>query len=474
MDSLAIIVLAAGFGKRMGSPIPKVLHTTIEKTLIEHVLANAALLEPERMVVVTGFAKEKVEAEVLSAQARGAFGAVPLSFAFQEKQLGTGDAARAGLHGLEGFSGTVLLLYGDVPLLKQETLRELLERKRRENASLVLISAISDTQRAYGRIIREPGTRKILCVTEAGDCTPEEYLIREVNSGIYAIDSELLPAALESLQNNNAQGEYYLTDVVGYASSHGHKVEALTIWETEDLQGVNNLQDLQLINATLHKRRREALLASGVFMTDAASVFIDPQAVIEPEVHIGPNVQIKGATTLRRGTVIEGTAWIENCTIEADAVIRLGVRMEEAHVGARTAVGPFAHLRPGTVLGEDVRVGNFVEVKKSTLEDGVKASHLTYIGDTSIGANTNIGAGTITCNYDGRQKHKTTIGKDCFVGSDTVLIAPVNVHDGAYIGAASVVNKEVPAGALAVSRPPLTIKEGWAERRSRDIHERNK
>ena len=468
MDSLAVVVLGAGLGKRMGSNIPKVLHKTIEKTLIEHVLCSACSLNPERIVVVTGFGRDKVEAQVAAAQRAGALGETPLFFAFQEVQKGTGDAVKYALPHLKDFSGTVLILYGDVPLLRPETLVSLLIAHQKEGAALTLISAISDRQREYGRVIRDRETGRILRVTEAKDCTPQEYLLREVNSGIYAVQSGLLPLALESLKNDNAQQEYYLTDCVEFAVQHDFPVASLTLFEIEELQGVNNLLELSLINVSLLKRRRDLLLASGVSMVDPGSVFLDPEVILEPGVSIGPNVQIKGRSIVRAGAVIHGNAWIEDSTICEDAVIRTGVSIEGSVVGKGCSIGPFAHIRPETVLGENVHVGNFVEVKKSTLESGVKASHLTYLGDSFVGENTNIGAGTITCNYDGTVKNRTTVEKGCFIGSNTVLVAPVTVHEGAYIGAASVITEEVPGDSLAISRPPLVIKEGWAEKRRKE------
>ncbi|NMC63640.1 MAG: bifunctional UDP-N-acetylglucosamine diphosphorylase/glucosamine-1-phosphate N-acetyltransferase GlmU [SAR324 cluster bacterium] len=469
MDSLAIIVLAAGLGKRMGQGIPKVLHRSIEKTLIEHVLSTASSLKPEKIVVVTGFEREKVEAQILKAKEEGQFAKTEILFSYQQEQRGTGHAARCGLKELRDFNGTILILYGDVPLLRQETLLALLKLHHSEVASLSLISAISDTQRAYGRIIRDEKSGKILKVIEARDCSPEQYLLREVNSGIYAVQSSFLPLALDSLQDNNAQKEFYLTDIVAYAAGHGHKVAALTLFETEELQGVNSVEELTLINNEILKRRRGKLLASGVQMLDPSSVYVDLNVLIESGVVIGPNTQIRGKSVIKSGTIIEGCAYIENSTIGPEALIKIGVRIEGAVVGARSSVGPFANLRPEAVLGEDVRIGNFVEVKKSVLEDGVKASHLTYLGDAFVGADTNIGAGTITCNYDGQKKHKTTIEKNAFVGSDTVLVAPVTIREGAYIGAASVITKEVPSGSLALTRPPMIIKEGWVARKKKKL-----
>lgn len=462
MDSLAVIVLAAGLGKRMGSNIPKVLHKTIEKTLIEHVLENASSLNPERIVVVTGFEREKVEEQVTAALNAGAFGNTTVSFAWQKTQLGTGDAVKYAVPQLDGFTGTVVILYGDVPLLRPETLVSLLIKHQKEKASLTLMSAISDEQRAYGRVIRDKNTRRILRVTEARDCNAEELLIREVNSGIYAVHSTLLPLALESLNNNNAQAEYYLTDIVEFAVLHDFSVSSLTLYETEELQGVNNLLELSFINSTIMKRRRERLITSGVFLVDPASFFVDPEVVVEPGASIGPNVQIRGKSVIKSGVVIEGTSYIADSTIEEGVRIKIGVRIEGSTVRRNASVGPFSQLRPESIIGEEAKIGNFVEIKKSTIEAKVNACHLSYIGDAFVGQNSNIGAGTITCNYDGKEKHRTTIEKNTFIGSDTVLVAPVTVKEGAYVGAASVITKEVPKDSLALTRPPLVIKEGWA------------
>lgn len=467
MDALAIVVLAAGLGKRMKSDLPKVLHRSIEKTLIEHVLESASSLNPERIVVVTGHSKEKVENHVRQCQQNKAFGQCPILFAWQEEQLGTGHAVKCALKALEAFKGTVLILYGDVPLISPETLVSLLITYEKQDAALALISVISEEQRHYGRVIRDKATGKILRITEAKDCTPEEYQIREVNSGIYAISSELLPAALGFIKNHNSQGEYYLTDIVEFVAKQNFKVSSLTLYDAEELQGVNNLMEISLINTSIKKRRVEKLILEGVQILDPPSLHVDSEVIVEAGAVIGPDVQLKGITVIKKGVVIEGNAYIVDSVIEEGAQLLFGVRIEASSVGANSSIGPFAHLRPGNVIGEDVRVGNFVEIKNSELGNGVKASHLSYLGDSKVGENTNIGAGTITCNFDGQKKNKTYIGKNAFIGSNTCLIAPIEVGDGAYTGAGSVITKDIEENALGISRPELVIKKGWAKGRKR-------
>lgn len=460
MDKLAVIVLAAGLGKRMGSELPKVLAQTSEKTLIQHVLVNALHLKPDLCVVVTGHKRELVEQEIsrhFSEHSK------LIKFAEQEQQLGTGHAVKAALPALGNFKGTVLILYGDVPLVKVATLKSLLELHHKSKSTLSLLSFNLQQQNNYGRVVRDAQGKFVLKIIEAKDCSAEESKISELNSGIYAIETAFLAPAIENLKNHNAQSEFYLTDIVERASSEGQTVTALMHAQSEEFLGVNDRAELAMVNQVIMKRRIEDLIKAGVQVEDPATLYVDASVKIESGAKIGPNVQLRGATTIAAGVTFEGSAYVQDCKIEKDALIRFGVRMEESVIGSKASVGPFAHLRKGTLLGSDVKVGNFVETKNATLEHGVKAGHLTYLGDAAVGENSNIGAGTITCNYDGQKKHQTTIGKNVFIGSNSALVAPLKINDGAYVGAGSVITKEVAAESLTLTRSPLKVKAGWAK-----------
>ena len=463
MESLAIIVLAAGLGKRMRSEDPKVIAETCDGPMIHHVLESASALNPARLVVVTGHKRELVEGVVRRGADLGLYSMAPIQFALQNEQRGTGDAARAGLPSLEGFSGTVLILYGDVPLLRTETLTSLLATHNKSASPLTIVTVISERPNAYGRIIRDAKTSTVIRVTETRDCSPDELQIKELNSGIYAVDATLLRDVLGKITNKNAQGEYYLTDIVELAVASGKSVSTHTLNDLDEVQGVNDFADMALVNEAIRRRRNIALLQTGVRMEDPSSVYIDRSVTIEAGARIGPQVQLRGTTIIRRDAIIEGTAIVVNSLISEGAHIKLGVRIEDSTIGANAAVGPFAHIRPGSVLEEDVKIGNFVETKKAHLQRSAKASHLTYLGDCEVGVDANIGAGTITCNYDGYKKSKTIIGDGAFIGSNTSLVAPVSIGKGATVGAGSVITKDVEEDSLTLTRGALTAKTGWSK-----------
>ncbi|NLF26198.1 MAG: bifunctional UDP-N-acetylglucosamine diphosphorylase/glucosamine-1-phosphate N-acetyltransferase GlmU [Deltaproteobacteria bacterium] len=457
MNSLAVVILAAGLGKRMQRDCPKVLVKTISKSLIEHVVDTALSLNPERLVIVTGHKKELVE------EALAKHNALPsLSYAFQAKQLGTGHALQTALPQLAGFNGTVLVLYGDVPLIRTQTLKTLVDLHEQNQAALSLIALHDNHDHDYGRVMRD-AAGKIEKIVELKDCSRQDLLIREFNSGVYAMQSALLEPALASLKNNNSQGEYYLTDIIGYAYNAGLEISSLLIHDAEEVQGVNTPHDLCIVNKTLRDRKIYALIEAGVEIEDPSSLFIDEQVEVASGVKLGPQITLKGNTKILCGANLEGCAYLKDTFVAEGAVIKFGVRSENAIIGTGVSVGPFAHLRPGTKLEENSHVGNFVEVKNSNLKGGVKASHLTYLGDCVIGTGTNIGAGTITCNYDGYAKHQTVIGEGVFVGSDTCFVAPVKVGDGATIGAGSVITKDVAPHSLALSRAPQVEKKEWSK-----------
>lgn len=470
MEQICCVVLAAGIGKRMGGNLPKAITKTREKALIDHVLDSLSLLKPTKTVIVVGHGREALESHVrASASAAGH----SIEFAVQEKPLGTGDAVRAALPAVSSFRGTVLITYADHPLFTAETLRDLVTFHTFKKATVTMLTFQVPPPNTYGRIIRhEKG--HVLRITEAKDCSPEELLTREVNSGVFAVDSSFLKPAIDSLEPNNAQGEYYLTDIVEKATKEGQTVASFPLGNAEEAAGVNTPAELHFVNDVLKRRHVAKLRESGVIFDDPASCILDAAVTIEAGAHIGPNVQLRGKTSVGAGAIIEGTSLIIDSHVAPGALIKLGSRVEGSSIGELSTVGPFANVRPGTVLGKEVRVGNFVETKNTTMRDGAKASHLTYLGDCTVGEHANIGAGTITCNYDGYHKAETSIGKGAFIGSNSALVAPVAVGEGAVVAAGSVITRDVPKDALGVARARQDNKEGWAKARRETLESAKK
>jgi bifunctional UDP-N-acetylglucosamine pyrophosphorylase / glucosamine-1-phosphate N-acetyltransferase len=463
MDPIAVLVLAAGLGKRMGQGCPKVIATTRSKSLIEHVLESASKLSPQQRIVVVGHKRELVEDVVLAGSEAGAF-PPGVQFAFQSEQLGTGHAVQTALPLLGGFSGTVLILYGDVPLIRHQTLSALIELHAQSRATLSLVCLKGHRDNSYGRIIRDRHGR-VQRIVELKDCSSEQREIDETNPGIYAVDSAFLAPAVGALRRDNAQAEYYLTDIIERAVLEGQTVSSLTVYDAAEMQGVNTPADLYLVNRTIMERKVRELIEAGVVVADAATLYVDDEVQIAPGAKLGPNVTLRGKTSIAAGVTLEGSACLIDTFVDEEALIRFCVRSESAVIGKKATVGPFAHLRPGAILEEEVRVGNFVEVKQSRLKRGAKASHLTYLGDSTVGAHANIGAGTITCNYDGYRKYETVIGEGAFIGSNSALVAPVKVGDGATVGAGSVITKDVEGDSLALTRAPQTGNPGWSKRK---------
>lgn len=464
MEAIAVIVLAAGRGKRTGQDDPKVLLRTSEDSLIGHVLRSTVALAPALLSVVVGYKRERVEEELSAAQRNGAYGSTPISFAVQPEQLGTGDAVRAALPFLKEHVGAVLILCGDVPLVSTTTLRALIDTHQHSKATVTMLSASLEDPASYGRVLRGADGR-VTGVREAKDCAPRELLINEVAAGIYVVDSAFLHPAIEALENKNAQSEFYLTDIVARAATEGQRVESVTLTKNDEFLGVNDLADLARVNEVLSRRRIERFSRAGVIFEHPTSCIVDATVSIAAGVRIGPNVQLRGATSLAAGVMLEGDALLIDAIVGERTLIRLGVRAQEVTIAENAAVGPFAHLRPGTKLGSGVHIGNFVETKNAYMHQQSKANHLTYLGDCEIGPRSNIGAGTITCNYDGYKKYQTTIGADVFVGSNTSLVAPVTVNAGATVGAGSVITQDVESDALGIARAPQVIKSGWSKRR---------
>ena len=437
MKDLAIIVLAAGKGTRMKSDLPKVLHRAAGRSLLGHVLHAARELTPARCVVVSGPDMEEVGVE-----ARRVFPKADV--AIQKDRLGTAHAVSMAKGALEGFSGAILILYGDVPLIAPSTLARLLGELAAGKAMAVL-GFEADNPHGYGRLIRDPDGH-VTAIREELDAAPEERKIRLCNSGIIAIQSALLWRLLDKVENKNVKGEYYLTDVIELAARDGQFC-GLDICGEREVAGVNDRVQLAGIEATLQGTYRRKHMLNGATLVAPETVHfsadteIGQDVVIEPNVVIGPGVRVGDKVEILGFSHIEG-----------------------AHIDSGARIGPYARLRPGSEIGEDAHIGNFVEVKKATIAKGAKANHLSYIGDARIGPKTNIGAGTITCNYDGFEKHLTDIGANVFVGSNTALIAPVKVGDGASIGAGSVITTDVPGDALALTRAELEVRSGWAAR----------
>ena len=421
----ATILLAAGQGSRMRSDLPKVLHRLAGAPLIEHAMAAAVSLGPERRVVVTGHGAEAVDAAVRDIDPE----AVTIR---QEAQLGTGHAVLMAIPALDGFEGDALILYGDTPFIRPETLEAMLAELR-GGASVCVLGFEAADPGAYGRLILAPDGA-LDAIVEAREATPDQLAVTLCNSGVMAADAGLLRALLPKITNDNAKGEYYLFDLIALARADGRRVTAITCPEAETL-GVNSRVDLAAGEAAFQRRARLDAMGNGATLTDPDTVWFARDTVIGRDVTIGPNVVFGPGVTIESGAVVHAFCHLEGC-----------------HVSRGASVGPFARLRPGAELAEDVRVGNFVEVKNAVLDEGAKANHLAYIGDGHVGSGANIGAGTILCNYDGVFKHRTEIGSRAFVGSNSTLVAPVSVGDGAFIAAGSVITADVPAGALALGR----------------------
>ncbi|MEV6345724.1 bifunctional UDP-N-acetylglucosamine diphosphorylase/glucosamine-1-phosphate N-acetyltransferase GlmU [Actinoplanes sp. NPDC051851] len=454
--SRTVVVLAAGEGKRMKSATPKVLQPLLGRTLLGHVLAVAQAIKTDRTVVVVGHKADQVGGFLAGAAPE----ATPV---LQAEQNGTGHAVRIALDATPELSGTVVVLSGDVPLLRAETVEALLAAHERAGAAATVLSAEVDDPTGLGRIIRD-ADGNLSRIVEQKDATPEQRAIREINSGIYAFDAVLLREALGKLSTDNAQGEEYLTDVFGILGGQGHPVAIEVAEFAYETYGCNDRAELSRLRVLMRDRINDAWMRSGVLLLDPATIWIDATATLEPDAVVDQNCQIRGNTTVARDAVIgPDTTLIDTTVGEGAAVLR--THSIGAQIGPAATVGPFSYLRPGTRLGRKSKIGGFVEAKNAELGEGAKVPHLTYVGDATIGAKANIGAGTIFANYDGVNKHHTTVGEAAFVGSDTVLIAPVEIGPGAYVAAGSAIAKGVPAGNLGVTRAQQRNIEGWVARK---------
>ncbi|MGH7906881.1 MAG: bifunctional UDP-N-acetylglucosamine diphosphorylase/glucosamine-1-phosphate N-acetyltransferase GlmU [Candidatus Binataceae bacterium] len=454
--ALAAIVLAAGMGRRMHSARPKVLHEIGGEPMLVRVLKTITELGASPAIAVVGDDSGEIEKTV-----RRRLKTSALQFAVQKPPRGTGDSARCGVRLIPPvFDGDILVACGDMPRISTATLRRFVENHRRIGSPLSFISARLDQPGSYGRVIRD-GYGAVRAITEAGDASVEELRIDEINTGIYLAELSVLRSLLEEIRPDNAQGEYYLTDVVAIARGRGYAVDGWRAGDSGEFAGVNSREELMKMETELRREVNRRLMAAGVTFTDPETAYISPEAEFGIDCVIGPNVQILGRSRFGAGVQIEGTAWLRDVTVGPRAHLKLGVRAEDCRIGEDCEIGPFANLRPGTELEGHNRIGNFVETKKVRIGRGSKASHLSYLGDATIGSDTNIGCGVITVNYDGYDKQMTRIGDRCMIGCDSQLVAPVTIGDDVYVASGSTILREVPGGALAVSRHPQNVKPGW-------------
>ncbi len=460
MKPAAVIVLAAGEGTRMKSSTPKVMHTLGGRSLVGHALAASRGTDPDQVVVVVGSGRELVTAHLAEVDPD----AVPV---VQEPRNGTGHAVRIALsEAAPDVTGTVLVVCGDVPLLRAETLQALLDRHHGEGNAATVLTAILPDPFGYGRMVRD-ASGAVTAIVEHRDATEDQRAIAEINSGIYAFDGALLRGALSRLKTDNSQGEEYLTDTLEILRGDGHRVGAMPAEDYNEIHGINDRVQLAALRRLLNNRVLEHWMRAGVTVIDPASTWIDVGVTLENDVTIAPNTQLHGRTRIASGAVVGPNTTLTDTEVGENAKV-LATHATDVQIGPEVAVGPFSFLRPGTKLAAKSKVGAFVEVKNSNLGLGSKIPHLSYVGDGDIGDGTNIGAATIFVNYDGQTKSRTTVGNHAFVGCDTMLVAPVTVHDGAYVAAGSVITKDVPPGAMAVARGTQRNVEGWVTRKRPD------
>ncbi|GHF78000.1 bifunctional UDP-N-acetylglucosamine diphosphorylase/glucosamine-1-phosphate N-acetyltransferase GlmU [Streptomyces griseosporeus] len=453
----AVVVLAAGEGTRMKSATPKVLHEICGRSLVGHVLAAARELDPENLVVVVGHAREKVTAHLAEA-------APGVRTAVQAEQNGTGHAVRMALEELGGgVDGTVVVVCGDTPLLSGETLKQLSATHSADGNAVTVLTAEVPDATGYGRIVRD-ASGAVTAIVEHKDATEAQRGIREINSGVFAFDGQLLADALKKVRTDNSQGEEYLTDVLGILREAGHRVGASVAADHREIAGINNRVQLAEARRILNDRLLTAAMLSGVTVVDPATTWVDVTVTFEQDVVVHPGTQLLGSTHLAEGAEVGPNSRLKDTKVGAGARVDNTVS-DGAEVGPEATVGPYAYLRPGTRLGLKSKIGTYVETKNAQIGEGTKVPHLSYVGDATIGEYTNIGAASVFVNYDGEQKHHTVVGSHCKTGSDNMFVAPVTVGDGAYTAAGSVITKDVPPGSLAVARGQQRNIEGWVARK---------
>jgi len=457
----ACVILAAGLGKRMNSNLPKVLHKVCGIPMLQSVIETARKLKCRQIVVVTGEHDDLIKKALASPD---------ISYALQKEPKGTGQALMCAKQDLKGFQGILIVLNGDTPLVRAETIKKFLKLHLKNKSAVSVLSFQAENPDDYGRVVRD-ASGQVLSIMEQKDADAMQKKIHEVNSGVYAINHDLL-SLLDSIKINRKKGEYYLTDIVAAALKKGLKTSAYCIGAEDEFMGVNTREELYRASMFMKKKLIEKWAGKGVTFLDMDSVFIHAGVTIGKDTTVYPNVYLEGRTKIGRGTTIYPNVRILDSEIGNNVVIKDSTVIEGSTIKNRASVGPFARIRPGSEIGIEARIGNFVELKKAVIGKATKASHLSYLGDTRIGEGVNIGAGTITCNYDGEKKHRTIIEDGVFVGSDTQLVAPVKIGKGAYIGAGSTIIKNVPPWALALSRSKQTHSSEWAKKWQKKIKNR--
>lgn len=447
------IILAAGEGKRMKSSTPKILHKVCGREMVNIVIDVMKSAEINDINVIVGRGSDKVKEATTERK---------VSYSLQDKQLGTGHAVICAREFLNKKKGTVAIFTGDAPLITCETVKKLLLFHEEGNYKATILTSIVDNPSGYGRVIREENT-EVLKIVEHKDCTEEELKVNEINAGMYCFDIEHLLIGLDKLGNNNAQGEYYLTDIIEILKTQGEKVGAVAI-PFEETMGVNSRVQLAEAEKVMKRRINLKHMENGVTLIDPDNTYIDIDVEIDNDTIIYPGNVLQGKTSIGEGCVLYPNSRIQDSVIGKNVSIQSSTILESI-VGENTTVGPFAYIRPESVIGKSARIGDFVEIKKSVIGDKTKVSHLTYIGDAEVGSGCNFGCGTVVVNYDGKAKYKTIIGDNSFIGCNTNLVAPVEVHDNTYIAAGSTITKEVPEGALAIGRANQVNKEGWVEKK---------
>jgi bifunctional UDP-N-acetylglucosamine pyrophosphorylase/glucosamine-1-phosphate N-acetyltransferase len=457
VPDLHVVILAAGKGTRMKASQLKVLHRVAGKPMIAYVVETARRLSPTTTTLIVGHLKDTLQQALT--------GYSELRFVMQEPQLGTGHALLQAAPLLEGETGVLVLLSGDVPLLTHHTLARVLAAHEESGAAATVLTAMFDEPYGYGRIVRDAG--RISGIVEERDASPAEKQIKEINSGVFAFSIAPLFDALRSLPAGNAQGEYYLTDLVSIFRRQKLGVETVTVADANEIRGINSRSELAEASRVVRQNKNNELMAAGVTIEDPTTTYIDDEVVVGVDTVIHPNVYLEGSTRIGAACEIHSGTRIVNSTLGDRVLVQNFCVITGSRLASGVSIGPFAHLRPESDLRESVHIGNFVELKKVVVGAGSKAGHLTYLGDATIGEKVNVGAGTITCNYDGEQKHQTVIEDGAFIGSDTQLVAPVKVGRGAYVGSGTTVREDVPAGALGVSAGKQRNIEGWTERKKK-------
>jgi bifunctional UDP-N-acetylglucosamine pyrophosphorylase/glucosamine-1-phosphate N-acetyltransferase len=452
---LAIVILAAGKGTRLKSKRPKVLHEIGGKPLLAHVIAAAAqIVTPADIFVIIGHDAERVKAAVAE---------TGVQFILQSEQRGTGHAIQCARNAVAGYD-TLLVLSGDAPLIRPETISRMRDFHFEHLAAMTILTASPDNPQGYGRVLRRSqGSAEVTAIVEQKSLTPEQAKTQEINSGIYAFAAAPLFGNIDKLATNNAHSELYLTDMAGLLVAAGERVVAIETQDQTEVLGANTIGEMMLLDAEMRASVARTLMAAGVTIFRPETVTIDAEVSVGADTIIEPFTQLLGKTKIGEDCRIRSYSVIENSTLGDKVLVRQGCVITESTIDAGALIGPYAHIRPGSEIGEQAHIGNFVETKKAKVGKGSKASHLTYLGDAEIGSGVNIGAGTITCNYDGVEKHKTLIGNDVFVGSDSTLVAPLRIGDGAFVGAGSCITDEVPADALALGRARQVTKPDWAK-----------